>query len=184
MSTPSAENIAAIYGVKKVVEQAFAVYFTAAGLKAYTSISQPTTGDSAADAALVAEGWSIIDFQKDRPRVEIFATRGAGKGQYIPHPQFPKVECETAWDIKIELFLVTAADMRIHVANQVMVDYLMAAARGSINAVAPLTRHYLAQFTDGGTSPVEKPQEGVFTTRFNFSSMISVQADAWSLLAT
>jgi hypothetical protein len=184
MSTPSAENIAAIYGVKKVAEQALAVYFAANGIKAYTSIAQPSTGDAAADAALVAEGWSIIDFQKDRPRVEIFATRGAGKGIYIPHPQFPAVECETAWDINFELLLITAADMRIHLANQVMVDYLLGAARGSINGVAPLTRHYLAQFTDGGTAPVEKPEEGVFQTRFNFSSMISIQRDAWSLLAT
>jgi len=184
MSIPATNNIAAIYDLERVGEVALSNYFKLAGINAFTSQAIPGTGDAEADAALVAQGYTLLDFQRDRPRVEIFSTIGGGKGRFIPHPQFSGVECETQWDIQFQLFLVTEPDMRTHAAFRTLVRYLVHSARGTINALDPLTRHYLSTFVDGGTSPVEKPEEGTFQTRIILGSTISVQSDAWQLLTT
>lgn len=182
---PSAQNIAMIYALEKAAELGFKTYLESAGVKTFAgSLLIPSSGDADLDKANVAAGYNIIDFQKDRPRVEIFATLGAGKQQFIPHPQYPDVECETLWDITIAFNALTRADMMVHDAYRTMVRYLTHSARGVINGVGGMENHYLGTITDGGTSPVEVPEQGIFRTILSINSMISVQANAWALLTT
>lgn len=171
-----------IYNFERVFEVALKNVLTAANVKAFTSQLVASTGNAEQDAALVAQGWDFLDFQKDRPRAEIFFTPGAGRGQLIPHPLTGE-ETETAWKGSYTIRLITAADMVIHAAFRTQVRYLLHRLRGDLNAVAPMTLHSLNFLADQGTSPVIEPQQGDFQTTMQFEIDFSIQGNAWPLLA-
>lgn len=183
MSAPTPQAIAAVYDFERVLEFALKTVLEAAQLKAFTSQAVPAGNDDAQNADLVAQGYELLDFQKDRPRVEIEFVCGAGQRQFVPHPD-TGVETEAAWKGQYLLKLVTAADMRLHSALRTMVRYQMQKLRGTINDVAPMTLHNLQLLTDAGTSPVITPEDGVFLSTMNFDIDFSIQADAWAQLVT
>lgn len=180
---PTPQQLAAVYDFEAVFENALKAVLTAAEVKAFTSQLIPSTGDAAEDATLAAQGFEILDFQKDRPRVEIFFTPGAGMGQLIQHPE-TGAETETAWKGGYALRLITAADMRIHRAFRTLVRYQCHRLRGVVNGVAPMTLHCLQFLRDAGTSPTIKSEDGLFESALQFEIDFSIQGNAWAQLAT
>jgi hypothetical protein len=180
---PTAEAIAAIYDFPRVFEVALKTLFTAREIKAFTSQMLESTGDEAADQELIDAGWEIIDFQKDRPRVEIFFVPGAGQEQYrattIGEDEFP---VETSWKGQYRLDVFTRDNIKVHSAFVTAIRFIMHAQLLSLNGSA-LTLHKIQTFQkDSGTTPMEKPEEGIFQTSLLFDIDFSIQDDAWDTL--
>lgn len=183
---PTAAQIAAIYDFKNLLERALAAVFTANGIKNFTSQSVGSTGNAAQDAALEAEGFQIMSFQRDRPRAEIDFTPGAGQGRWHPLAvDGVKVPVESCWSGTYRVLIVTKPDIREHNAFVCLIRFLMQTMGARINNVAPLTAHCVApQFRDTGTTPTTKSEDGAFETLLQYDLTFSVQADAWADLAT
>src|SRR5690242_7850864 len=108
---PTPEQIAAIYDFQQVMELALKTIFTAQQIKAFTSQMIESTGNSANDQALIDQGWDIINFQKDRPRVEILFTPGAGQDQFRAATiNGVEVPVETSWSGQFKLDVITRAN--------------------------------------------------------------------------
>lgn len=183
---PTAAQIAAVYDFKNILERALAAVFTANGVKNFTSQSVPTTGDATQDAALEAEGWQILNFQRDRPRAEIDFSPGAGLGRWHPLAvDGVAVAVESCWGGTFRVLVVTKPDIREHNAFVCLIRFLLQTMGARINNVAPLTKHAVApQFRDTGTTPTTKAEDGAFQTMLQYDLTFSVQADAWADLAT
>lgn len=182
---PSPEQIAAVYNFEAIFEKALQAVFLSADIKSYTSQFVARTGDSLIDNAAVAAGFQLLDFQKDRPRVEIFFTPGAGQGLWrelgVAGATTP-VEC--AWAGQYRLEIVTAADIRVHSAFVVAVRFVMQTLQCRLNN-SGLTFHAIAPFyKDGGTSPTIKAESGSFQTTMMFEINFSIQDDAWETIAS
>lgn len=189
---PDNAAIALVFDFEHIFEVAIKALFIANAIKAFTSQMTASTGNAAQDAALVAAGWDIIDFQKDRPRVEITFTPGSGAQQwnnktftgsvtgYNPTGEIP---VETSWKGQIKLDLITPADMQIHTAYRNFVRFLMHTQLTTLNNTA-LTLHRIQSFYhDAGTTPVLKPETGLFQTSMLYDLDFSIQDDAWATLA-
>lgn len=160
---PDPANIAAIYDLEQALEKAIAAVYESNQIAAYTSQTAP-------------------ELQKKRPRVEIVATIGAGQGQFITHPQYRGVECETAWAVAFTIRAITAAGVEVHNAFRTQARYLAHTLRGVINDGAYMKNHYLNSCMDSGTSPTYEPQQGDYQTDLTFTGGLSVQRNAWQLL--
>lgn len=172
--------IAAVYDIERALELAFKTAFTAAGITAFTSQMVASTGDAAGDAVLVAQGYDIIDFQKDRPRAEIFVQLGAGQQQWLCNLTTGE-EMEQAWAFNCAVTIVSAADIRQHAALRTMSRFIIQTLRGRVNNVA-LKKHCVNHVIDGGTAPTIKSETGDFETRLTFSGGVSIQRDAFATL--
>ena len=182
---PANTDIASLYDFEGVMEKALAALFTANDVKAFTSQWIAKTGDKAADAANEAAGFSLLDWQLDTPRVEIFFTPGAGAGQFtnkvIGGVEMP---VETSWSGQYRLDLKTTADIRKHAAFRTLGRYLLHTQLLSVNGNA-LALHHIATFPkDAGTTPMMKGENGFFQTTFLYDIEFSIQDDAWDTLAT
>ena len=143
----------------------------------------PST-DDAGDAINVAAGYEILDFQKDRPRVEIFFTRGAGQGRFISvnFGDFT-TSVETAWTGEYLVRCITEPNIIKHNAFVTQSWFILSTLVPRINNIAPLTNHALANFPkDGGSSDRIDYTEGDYMTVLSFNIDFSVQANAWAQL--
>jgi hypothetical protein len=191
---PTAEQIAEIYDFPRVMEVSLKALFTAREVKAFTSQMIGSTGDAAQDQALIEQGWDIIDFQKDRPRVEIFFQPGAGQGRFrATTVNGIVIPLETAWNGQFKLDVFTLPDIRAHAAFVTMVRFIMHTQLLQVNAFLPdgtqgnpgtLLSHRIQSFQkDAGTTPLMKSEEGVFQTSLLTEIDFSIQDDAWATLA-
>lgn len=147
-----------VYDFERVFETACKAVFSAAEVKAFTTQDSP-------------------DFQRDRPRVEITFTPGAGHGRYV---LISGVQRETAWAGQYRLSVITAAEITIHSVFRSQVRSIMHGIDDFINAVEPMLRHKLQPFfRDGGTTPTMQAQEGVYRSDMIFDVNFSLQAYAW-----
>ena len=183
---PTPENIAKVYDFSNVFEVALKTLFTSGPtqVKAFTSQMIPTTGDASQDAQLQQQGYEIIDFIKDRPRVEIFFTPGAGQERHeAQNIGGFDTSVETSWKGQFRLDCTTDADIRQHSAFVTMVRYVMhTQLYNGINGKI-LQNHYIHQFAkDSGTTPMIKTEEGLFQTTLLFNIDFSIQEGAWALL--
>ena len=182
---PDNDSIKAIYDFEAVMEMALVQLFKDNEIKAFTTQWIARTGDPAADAANEAAGYSLLDFQLDRPRVDIMFTPGAGAGQFtnkvIGGVEMP---VETSWSGQFKIDLVTEPNAILHAAFRTLCRYIMHTQLLSVNGNA-LLLHKIQDFPkDGGTNPVMKGEEGAFVTSIIFDVDFSIQDDAWDSLAT
>jgi hypothetical protein len=151
-----------IYAFETLFPDALKTVLTAAEIKAFTLSD-------------------TVNFQKDRPRVEIVFHPGAGREQFIQVNGDPR---ETSWAGEFELLLVTEAEVNTHLAYLTQIRSTLHGVFGQINDYV-LTRHIIQPFIrDGGTVSQWTPQDGCFISRLTVGVDYSVQADAWAALAT
>ena len=138
------------------------------------------------------------DFQRDRPRVEIKFTLGAGLQRFMPvvngaiaTPTTPNVSptilfyCrrESAWGFRMQFDLLTGIDIEGHADYRAQVRSALAQLWQLVNGVPPMTRHCMQLLKDNGSSPVlVAPESGMMKTEMSFDGTISVQANAWGAL--
>lgn len=176
-----------IYDFESIIENAVKAVFTAAGLTCFTP----------QDAA-------TIDFQKERPRVEVEYQHGVGQNQWHIEQTAPnafKDRRERAWKGQLVVALVTEANITIHCAYRAQVRSIMAGLWNQINGDGAedcpwqysvngtptdgkLRNHKLHYVGDAGTSPIYPMDQGMFKTTMNFNVDLSVQENAWALLNT
>src|ERR1039457_6713386 len=112
---PTKAQISAIYNFEAIMEMALAQLFIATNVKAFTTQWIAKTGNAVADAANVALGYSLLDFQLDRPRVMIEFIPGAGAGEFtnkvIAGVEMP---VETSWTGQFKVECITEEDSIIH----------------------------------------------------------------------
>jgi hypothetical protein len=180
---PTAEQIAANYDFPRVFEPALKTLLTLREIKAFTSQMTISTGDDAADQALLDQGWEIIDFQKDRPRAEIFFSPGAGQGQFRPLTlNGVELPVETSWSGQFKLDVFTTDDIKIHSAFVTALRFIMHTQLLCLNG-NQLTMHRIqVDPRDAGTTPVLAPEKGVFQTTMLTDLDFSIQDDAWATL--
>lgn len=181
---PTAEQLAAVYDFQGIMEVALKSLFIEREIKAFTSQYVVSTGDDAQDAELVEQGFEILDYQKDRPRVEITFMPGAGQDQFaakiIAGFEMP---VETSWSGQFKLDVITAPDIRVHKGFVIAVRFLMHTQLQSVNGSEYLPLHRIQSFAmDAGTSPQMKTDQGDFQTTVLFDIQFSIQDDAWDLL--
>ena len=185
---PDNDAIKAVYDFEFVMETALAALFTANEIKAFTTQWVQKTGKAETDAAMEAAGYSLLDFQLDRPRVEISFTPGAGAGQFA-NKTIAGVEMpvETSWSGQFKVDLVNAPESRLHASFRTMVRYLLHTQLLSVtNGDSPnaLTLHKIQEFAkDEGTTPAMKGEDGAFVTTILFGVDFSIQDYAWDTLA-
>jgi len=180
---PTTENIALIYDFERVMETSLKSLFTANNIKAFTSQMIARSGDKEQDAAAVKAGYDLIDFQKDRPRAEIMFTPGAGQGRFVAKVIGDiEMPVETSWKGQFKIDLITAADIRIHAAFRTVVRFIMHTQLLSVNGTSLLLHKIQTFYRDGGTSPVMKPEEGIFQTTMIFDLDFSLEDCAWNFL--
>lgn len=162
MSELSPEEL--IYGFERVFETSLKSVFDTAQIKCFT------TQDT-------------FDFQKDRPRVEVMFTPGAGQKQ---RPYLPAIqeEREVAFKGQYRLDLITAAAVAVHNDFRTKIRSLVHGLPARINSVEPMQYHKLQFINDAGTTPTLKPEDGYYLTVMIYDVDFSIQADAWALLAT
>src|ERR1017187_9389800 len=139
------------------------------------------------------------DFQKERPRIEIKFTLGAGLQRFVPiingaiaTPATPDVTpallffCrrESARAFNAQFDLITAADISSHADFRAQARNALAQLWQLINGAA-LPRHCVQLSRDGGSSPILiAPEQGMMKTEMSFGGTISIQQDAWPALLT
>ncbi len=144
--------------------------------------------ESARQVMIANEITAYTDFvppelQKERPRVEIMFMVGQGKGMF-PRP-VNGIPVEVAWMGSFQFILITEANMATHSRFVSKVRALMHRIGPMINNVQPMQNHKLQPFSiDAGTSSTFKSEEGFYQTALGLNVNISVQDNAWQLIAT
>ena len=171
-----------IYDLENAAENACAMVVKSFSLNAFSSQDAP-------------------QFQKIRPRAEIFFQKGIGLSRFVvldPATSLPwdgsagstppsQAEMfyrrrESAWNCVIRFDLITEADITIHGKYRFQLRGILAVLWQMVNGVY-LTNHKLEMEQDGGDSPIlVAPDKGYFKTSMTFRGKISVQANAWSAL--
>ncbi len=156
-----------VYMFEFIFPEAIRAVMAAAQITAYTNFVPP-------------------ELQLERPRVEISFVPGAGQGRF--HPTQLK---ESAWKGQFTLQLVTGADMAVHGRYVSAVRRLMHGPASVFNEVQPMANHSFRPpiasessscFMDSGSTPVMKPEEGVYHTTLVYDVDFSIQDNAWELL--
>jgi len=159
----------------------------------------------------VLKSWDIAavssqdasQFQKQRPRVEVFFQKLDGLGRWVsidpatsapiappvsgPPPDPRNVfymRCESAWNCVIRFDLFTAYDINIHSAFRAQCRQLLSILPQMINSQT-LVNHRLDIVSDGGDSVVmENATKDWMKTSMTLRGKISILASAWPLLNT
>lgn len=177
------EQIAALFDFPGIFEPALKTLFTARQVKAFTVQALQSTGDPVADQALIDQGFEIIDFQYDRPRVIIMFTPGAGQLQFRPLQidEFREVPVETSWSGQFKLDVVTAADIRVHRQFVTAVRWILLTQIYTLNGTV-LDKHVIQRdVKDAGSTPAMESDKGDFQTIMLFDLDFSIQDDAWPI---
>lgn len=184
--------IAAIYDFPGIFEPALQTLFVSRGITAFTSQAVASTGDALQDQELVEQGFEIIDYQKDRPRVEILFVPGSGQERFRPTlVEGVEIPLEVAWAGQFKVDVFTLPDVRMHRAYVTMVRFILHTRLLQVNAFLPdgttpgnpgtLKKHRIQNYqTDSGTTPHMQPEPGVFQTSLIMDINFSIQDDAWA----
>ena len=177
----TAEQIAALFDFPGIFEPALKSLLTAREIKAFTTQAVSSTGDAGADHELIDQGFEIIDFQRDRPRVEILFTPGAGQGQFRPLriSELQEIPIETSWSGQYKLDVITLPDIRAHREFVTAVRFIVHTQLYTLNGNI-LDKHRIqVDFKDAGSSPALEADKGSFQTVMLFDLDFSIQDDAW-----
>jgi len=123
------------------------------------------------------------DYQKNRPRVEVFVTIGARfDNHYVVDAQ--GVRRENGWSGTIHLTAVTTNDYTIHAAYIAAIRELASRLdqldlSNALVAAVPLQYHEIAQIHTAGTNSETKPEAGEFQTTLSYEMIFAIRADAW-----
>lgn len=183
---PAIEQIAALYDFAFIFENALKSLLTANELKAYTSQFIPKSGNADTDAANVAAGFELLDFQRDRPRSEIQFLPGAaaGPGRITLLVDGSLRPVQRSWAGGYNVRVVTRPDIRFHNQSVVFHRYLLATLPPRLNG-GYLTKHMMhEEINDAGATPTTKAEDGAFETVLAVNFTFSIQADAWAELTT
>ncbi|HZQ47834.1 MAG TPA: hypothetical protein VFC07_12520, partial [Verrucomicrobiae bacterium] len=159
--------------------------FTALEVKAFTMQAVPSTGNAAEDQALLDAGFELIDFGRDRPRVEILFTPGAGQGQFRPLriSSDREIPVETSWSGQFKLDVITLPDIRVHRQFVTAVRFVMHTQLYLLNGNY-LDRHRIqVDVKDSGTTPAMESDKGDFQTTLLTDIDFSIQDEAWPEIA-
>lgn len=175
--------IAAIYDFEGILEKPLVLFFKDNEVQAITSQQVIKTGDKPTDDANEANGYTLIEFQKPRPRTEITFVPGAGAGQFAAQViSGIEMPMETCWSGQLKLDLITDANIQSHAAYRTFIRYLIHSQLRSLNG-NQLQQHKIQEYyRDGGTSPLMKSENGYFRTTLLFELNLSVQDYAWATL--
>lgn len=178
---PSNEQLAAVYDFENVLEKALQALFTTAEIKSFTTQDFGALKDDGAGNQV-----PVIDFQNERPRVEILFTTGAGQGQFRPLiVGGVEVPVETSFKGRYQLDLITEAKIQIHSAYRTRIRGFMHTQLLGVNGTDPMTLHRIHRFQmDAGTSPTFHAAEGYLRTILQFDIDFSIQDSAWATLAS
>jgi len=180
-----------IYDFETPVEMAFAIAFAAEQIKIYTPSNEGFATDAwrTANPALAPQILAV-DFQQDRPRIELAFRAGTAAGR-----NFPSSPARTplgGWDHDlargslIGIKVITKVNIIEHRQFLAQVRGLMATILRTINgdetiadAIAgqQLVYHRLAEVMEAGASPVYTPEEGVYQTDLQYAAQLTLEAD-------
>ena len=126
--------------------------------------------------------------QKARPRAEVEAILGAGKDAHM-HDLSAEADAdmelvEDAWNITLQVAVITDAEIEVHTSYRSTVRHLMATLPKRINGITLLNHVAHGPVLHAGSSPMLKSDEGYYVTYSSFNFTISVQSDAWAKLNT
>lgn len=124
------------------------------------------------------------EFQKSRPRVEVFITIGSRfDNHYRQDAQGNRRE--NGWSGSFILTALTAADFTIHslyiAAIRNKAALLDQIDLGEITAANPVTLdwHEISEVKTAGTAPTTEPEKGYYETKLNYDFIFNIRPDAW-----
>jgi len=125
---------------------------------------------------------SIVDapeFQKDRPRVEVYVTPGAAMGHYILDAQ--STRRENGWHGALSLKAVTWPEITVHSAYVAAVRNVAATLDrlDLTTASVPLLYHEITRVVTAGTTPHTDPAAGEYDTQLHYNFIFAILPDAW-----
>jgi hypothetical protein len=172
---------ATIYDFEGIFEPPIASLYAVGGLTAWTSRGEVTIDE-------VTKKVKIIDgdpMQKDRPRVEVIFTRGAGRMQWHPGDNTAPYgsDVESAWRGNVSITLVTDPRGSVHFGLLPTVRRITAGIPAALNEVQ-ITTHKIQWplIETGETHRYDRSQGGYFATTITLTFDFSVQKNAWPLL--
>jgi hypothetical protein len=125
---------------------------------------------NAPDGANLYTSLSDPELQKERPRLELVFSAGAGQRRLVP----PKKDLtlrnavgvlqDAAFKGQLKIEIVTRAEIKIHTAYRVYVRRLMATVVPALNDGVKLPLWQIDSISFGGLTPHYSPQEGVYTS--------------------
>ena len=125
---------------------------------------------------------SVVDdpeFQKDRPRVEVYVTAGAAMGHYVLDADGTRRE--NGWHGSFSLRAVTDPDIGLHSAYIAAIRNVAATLdRLDLTAAGvPLQWHEISKVVTAGTTPHTDPTAGEYDTTLHYNFIFAVLPDAW-----
>lgn len=172
-----------LYNFENAVEPAVARVFVGAGLIAYTA-----NGKILADGTVDPIDQATPDLsqvlQKDRPRVEIMFTLGAGKLRWHLIKDSDPVEnaVETMWGASLAVDLITEADPVRHFDWLSLVRRICPTIQ-QVNGTTLLYHKIHGPIRYAGESHAYNGKDGYFLTKTNLNFDFSIHADGWALIA-
>lgn len=129
--------------------------------------------------AVAGSGGAADDYQKDRPRVECFATIGAPVGS-PPHFVFDAngLRRENGWHATIKLGLITAPVEALQRAYRGAVRNIMHQADDVMTGQNPyLPYHEVTQCFSAPSSREVDASKGYFLTELNYNIIFAIQSN-------
>ena len=127
------------------------------------------------------------EFQKERPRVEVFLTIG---GRFDNHYVLDNdgQRRENGWTGTLTLSALTPANPTLHsrylaaIRNQAAkLDQLDLTSAETVSV--PLEYHEITEVKTGGTAPTIEPEKGYFQTALSFDFVFGILPGAWPAAA-
>lgn len=148
---------AEIYDYESAIESAVKALFTADEVTCYTPADDP-------------------EFQRSIPRVELQVIAGPATG----HIQLLTLDGEheshvyDSWTGALLIACITKAQHAEHVSYRAHIRAKLARVRQGT-----MDHHNLIDLTPAGTTPMLKPQEGIYESRLTYSIAFCVKKSAW-----
>lgn len=163
-----------VYDFEGAIEPRVARVFVNEGLIAYTP-----DGSVAADGTVTMD----VDPQRDRPRVEITLTPGAGRQRWHLMNDSDDVQnaVETMWQGSMAVDLITGVDPVIHRQWLARVRWICPRIR-QVNGTTLLYHVIHGPIRYGGETHIYDKQSGFYITKTNIIFDFSIHSDGWALL--
>ena len=132
------------------------------------------------ELAAIGVSKASADFQKARPRVEVFVTIGSRfDNHYVIDAQ--GLRRENGWSGTLHLTCITAADYTIHAAYIAAVRELASRLdQIDLSGVpTPLQYHEITQIRTAGTASETRGETGEYHSALGYEIIFAIRADAW-----
>jgi hypothetical protein len=187
-----------IYDFETPVEIAFALAFAAEQIKIYTPSNEGfATEDWRAANPTLSPQILTVDFQQDRPRIELAFRVGTAAGRNLPtsteHPPIGGWDHDLARAGIIGIRVITKVNILEHREFLAQVRGLMATILRTINGDITITDaiggqqlvyHRLAEVMEAGATSVYTPEQGVYQTDLNYSAQLTLEENYVAALET